>query len=399
MLHLKKISMSKIINVLILLCPLQAFSQSTFEKIFGGVELPEYGHCAIQTNDEGNILIGEDGSEDIYIVKTDKNGIKIWDKHYGGRNSDHGYDVKQTSDNGFIVVGSTDDFGKNESTNVYILKLNSIGDTLWTKAYGTDFGDYGYSIIESLDKGFILTGMTYDFSTGMQNLLILKTDKYGNQVWMKVYKCKNSYVGKSIIPTNDGNYIILTDKPELGGQIINSHLRLFKINQSGDTLWTKVIKKGYSFQAGNIIQTKDNGYLLSGTSIGDSSNKDYATDIYLVSLNSKGETIWMKNYGNKDSDFGRHVIQTKDLNYVVVGDSYRHENNNTFTDLVIFKVKRDGSIIWSKTNKSVGYKIPGSVCETKDLGLLIGGTLNNNNRSYDDMFLLKIDKFGNLNNK
>lgn len=390
--------MSKIINVLILLCPLQAFSQSTFEKIFGG-ELPEYGHCAIQTNDQGSLVIGDD-SEGIYIVKTDKNGIKKWDKHYGGRNSDHAYDVKQTSDNGYIVVGSTDDFGKNQSTNVYILKLNSIGDTLWTKAYGTDFGDYGYSIIESFDYGFIITGMTYDFSTGKQNLLILKTDKYGNQVWIKIYKCGNSYIGKSIIPTNDGNYIILADKPELGGQIINSHLRLFKINQSGDTLWTKVIKKGYSFQAGNIIQTNNNSYLICGTSIGDSSNKPGATDIYLVSLNSKGETIWMKNYGTKDYDFGRHVIQTKDLNYVIVGDYYRHENNDTFTDLVIIKVKREGSIIWSKNYKSKGYKKPSSVCETKELGLLIGGTINNNDGiKQDDLWLLKVDKFGNLNDK
>ncbi|MBW8330863.1 MAG: hypothetical protein K0M40_02500 [Prolixibacteraceae bacterium] len=390
--------MSKIINILILLCPLQTFSQSTFEKIIGG-ELPESGHCAIQTNDEGILVIGDD-SDDIYIVKADKNGIKIWDKHYGGRNSDHAYDVKQTSDNGYIVVGSTDDFGKYESTNVYILKLNSIGDTLWTKAYGTDFGDYGYSITESLDKGFVITGMTYDYSTGMQNLLILKIDKNGNQKWLKICKCENSYIGKSIIPTNDGNYIILADKPELGGQIINSHLRLFKINQSGDTLWTKVIKKGYSFQAGNIIQTNNNGYLICGTSIGDSSNKPGATDIYLVSLNNKGETIWMKNYGTKDYDFGRHVIQTKDLNYVVVGDFYRHENNNTFTDLVIFKVKRDGSIIWSKNYKSKGYKIPSSVCEAKDLGLLIGGSINNNDGvKFDDMLLLKLDKFGNLNDK
>ena len=384
--------MSKFINIFILLFSFQAYSQSTFEKRFGG-ELPEYGHCAIQTNDEGSLIIG-DNSDDIYIVKTDKNGIKKWDKHYGGRNSDHAYDIKQTSDNGYIIVGSTDDFGKNESTNVYILKLNSLGDTLWTKAYGTDFGDYGYSIIESFDKGFILTGMTYDFSTGKQNLLILKTDKYGNQVWMKIYECKNSYVGKSLIPTNDGNYIILADKPEFGGQIIDSHLRLFKINQLGDTLWTKVIKKGYSFQAGNIIQTKDNGYVISGTSIGDSSNKPYATDIYLVSLNSKGETIWMKNYGTKDNDSGHHVIQTRDSNYVVVGDSYRKERN-----IIIFKVKRDGNIIWSRTNESAGFKLPNSICETKDLGLLIGGTINNNNRNYDDMLLLKLDKFGNLNDK
>jgi hypothetical protein len=234
----------------------------------------------------------------------------------------------------------------------------------------------------------------------MRNLLILKTDKNGNQKWIKNYKCKNSYIGKSIIPTNDGNYIILADKPELGGQIMDSHLRLFKINQSGDTLWTKVIKNGYSFQAGNIIQSNDKGYVLCGTSIGDSSNEPGATDIYLVSLNSKGETIWMKNYGIKDYDFGRHVIQTKDLNYVVVGDFYRQENNNSYTDLVIIKVKSDGSIIWTKNYKSKGYKIPSSVCETKDLGLLIGGSINNNDGiKQDDLWLLKLDKFGNLNDK
>ena len=350
-------------------------------------------------------MIGEsysftNGSSDVYIVKTDEKGNKLWARHYGGKNSDYAYDIKQTSDNNYIIVGATVNFGEKETPNVYLLKLDSSGDTLWTKTYGTDFGDYGYSIVESHDKSFIITGMTDDYSKGKQNLLVLKTDKYGNQSWFKNYKLNSSYIGKSIIQTTDNNYIVLADKPEYGGQIIDSHLRLFKINQLGDTLWTKIIKNKYSFQAGNIIQTQDKGFVIMGTSVGDSSNKLGATDIYLIKTNDNGYIEWMKNYGEKDYDFGHYVIQTSDSNYVLVGETYRNENYNNYKDLVLYKVDNKGEVIWTRTFKSKGIKLGSSLCETSDSGLLIGGTLNNNDGiNVDEMFLLKVDKMGNLTNE
>jgi hypothetical protein len=95
--------------LLILTFSSRLFCQITFEKEIGG-KLSDYGKSAIETSDNGYLVIGEtysftNGSKDIYIFKADKNGEKIWDKHYGGKNSDYAYDIKETSDGNYVVIG------------------------------------------------------------------------------------------------------------------------------------------------------------------------------------------------------------------------------------------------------------------------------------------------------
>jgi hypothetical protein len=393
--------MKAMIILILWTLPFEIFCQTTFEKEFGG-RLPDYGRSAIEASDKGYIIVGEsysftNGSKDIYITKTDKRGIKIWDKHYGGKNADYAYDVKLTSDGNYVVIGATDNFGEEETPNIYLLKIDNHGDTLWTKTYGTGFGDYGYSIIESYDKSLVITGMSDRNSNGKKNLIVLKTDKNGNERWLKTYEPEESYIGKCIIQTNDSDYIVLSDKPEYGGQMINSYLKLIKISPSGDTLWTKTIKHQQSFQAANIIQTHDNGFIICGTSSGNSSNKRGATDIYLIKTDNSGNVKWMRSYGGNDYDLGHGVTQASDSDYVIVGETYRNENYNNYKDMVLYKVDNAGSMIWSRTFKSKGIELGNTIIETSDSGLLIGGTLNNNDGlKENDVFLLKVDKDGML---
>jgi hypothetical protein len=393
--------MRNIALIILITFPIGLFSQSTFEHEFGG-KLPDFGKSAIETKENGFLILGEsysftNGSQDIYIQKSDKKGLPMWIKNYGGKHKDYAGDVLRLKENGYIIVGTTDNYGITETPNVYILRINENGDTIWTKSYGTDFGDYGYSIVESNNNDYLITGMTFEYSTGKRHILLLKIDSNGNQKWIKNIKYPNSYVAEKIINTHDNNYLILAKVPEMAGLPNCTHLRILKINNQGDTLWTEKVENKCYLQANCIKLTSDNGYIISGTSIGNITGKSFSSDIYLIKLNLKGKIEWKKQYGGNDYDFGHGVVQTSDLKYLILGETYRNENYNNYKDLVLYKVDISGEFIWSRTYESNGIKLGNSLIETKDFGFLICGTLNNNDElKEDEIFLLKVDKEGNL---
>jgi len=396
--------MKRIVFFIIIIFPLRVFSQSTFEHEIGG-KLPDYGISAIETSENGFLILGEsnsstNGSQDIYIQRTDNKGLPIWSKNYGGKYDDYAGGLLRLKENGYIIVGTTENYGTSETPNVYVLRINENGDTIWAKSYGTDFGDYGYSITESDNNDYLITGMTFEYSTGERHILLLKIDSNGNQKWIKNIKYSNSYVAAKIINTNDNNYLILAKVPEMAGMPNCTHLRIIKINNQGDTLWAEKIENRCYLQADCIKSTSDNGFIISGTSIGKITDKSFSSDIYLIKLNAKGKIEWQKQYGGNDYDFGHDVVQTSDFKYLILGETYRNENYDNYKDLILYKVDSEGETIWSRTFESNEIKLGSSLIETKDFGFLICGTLNNNDGlKEDEIFLLKVDKEGRLKNE
>ncbi|MCH7761882.1 hypothetical protein IIA15_10870, partial [candidate division TA06 bacterium] len=133
-------------------------AQITFERTYGGGARDE-GYSVQQTSDGGYIIAGltwsfGSGRDDVYLIKTDSLGDTLWTRTFGGTNSDGGRSVQQTLDGGYIITGFTNSFGVG-GIDVYLIKTDSLGDTLWTKTYGGDYNDGGYSVQQTLDKGYI----------------------------------------------------------------------------------------------------------------------------------------------------------------------------------------------------------------------------------------------------
>jgi len=138
----------------------------------------------LMQTDGGYIVAGYTGSfgaggADVYLIKTDLNGDTLWTKTYGGGNGDYCYAVQQTTDGGYIVVGYTWSFGA-VWTNVYLIKTDSVGDTLWAKTYGGANFDYGYAVSPTIDGGYIVAGKTSSFGAGGSDVYLIKTDANGN---------------------------------------------------------------------------------------------------------------------------------------------------------------------------------------------------------------------------
>jgi len=163
----------------------------------------------------GDLLIAGDtesfgaGDMDGWIIKVNSDGDSVWSKTYGGTERDVVMDLEQTEDGGFILAGSTESFGHmNNYTDAWLIKIDSDGDTVWTKTWGSEeMHDAALSVVQTSDGGYIFTGQLY-ISTFVEDLWILKTDADGNMLWSKNYGGIFYSQGRCINKTSDGSLII-----------------------------------------------------------------------------------------------------------------------------------------------------------------------------------------------
>ena len=170
------------------------------------------GQSVHQTTDGGYIVAGHTGSfgagnDDIWLLKFAKSGELMWQKTYGGSGRDHGYSVQQTSDEGFIVTGSSQS-PSGGNYDLLVLKLGNDGSVSWQKTFGgTDF-DEGRSIRELSNGGYVVAGVTGSFGFGNLDSWILRLDAVGDLVWDKVYGGVCTYDVYSVLETTDGKYVV-----------------------------------------------------------------------------------------------------------------------------------------------------------------------------------------------
>ena len=168
-----------------------SISQNTFFQSYGG-NLNDYGEEIIATKDNGFIAIGAtesfgNGLTDMYIIKLDSNGNVKWHKTFGGPNIDYGKDIVQTTDSGFIACGYSN--SQNLDYDIYVVKINKNGDLDWSKRFGGDDWDFGNKIINSkIDSNhFYIVGQTYSFGNHNGDGFVLKINSLGDSLMMNTY--------------------------------------------------------------------------------------------------------------------------------------------------------------------------------------------------------------------
>jgi hypothetical protein len=166
-----------------------SIGDTIWTKTHGGPD-NDVGAVVLQTQDGGYIVLGTTysfsaGSGDVWLVKTDANGNAVWTQSYGGVDSDAGWDLQPTTDGGYIIAGQTRSFGAGDF-DVYLIKTNSFGDTLWTRTYGGVGDDRGFSVCECWG-GYLVAGYTASFGAGGEDMYLIGTDSVGNMLWSETY--------------------------------------------------------------------------------------------------------------------------------------------------------------------------------------------------------------------
>ncbi len=169
------------------ICYAQTAPDILWTNTFGGDNM-EYAYSVQQTSEGGFAIVGctssyGAGNFDVWIVKTDESGNEEWNQAYGGAEDDCAYDVRQTSDGGFIIVGYSDSFGPGYH-NVYLIKADEQGNEEWYRTFG-NYDNRGKAVQQTDDGGYIITGNTK--SNPVNGLWIIKTDEQGNVTWNIIY--------------------------------------------------------------------------------------------------------------------------------------------------------------------------------------------------------------------
>ena len=380
-------------NYLILLfviIGIQVNAQSTFQATFGGASL-DYGYSVQQTTDGGYIMAGYSssfGSYDLYLVKVASDASLEWSKTFGGTAADLGNSVQQTNDGGYIITGYITGIGAGLS-DVYLVKTTPDGTVEWTKTFGGTKDDQGNSVRQTSDGGYIITGSTQSFGQGSSDVYLLKTASDGSLQWTKTYGGIGSDYGYFVRQTTDGGFIITGATASYGPSGGFGNVYLLKTLSDGTLEWGKSFG-GTSSDYGNCVQqTTDGGYIIAG------STQTYGAggfDAYLIKTTSNGTYSWSKTYGGAASDEAYAVVQTADGGYTVAG--YAASYTPFMPRVYLVRATSNGTYSWSKIYGGTGDDRGYSLQQTTDGGYVIAGYTSSFGAAGGHLYLIKTDDTG-----
>ncbi|MFH1197122.1 MAG: T9SS type A sorting domain-containing protein [bacterium] len=323
----------------------------------------------------------------------------IWTKTFGTEYSDGARTFCIDDDGGFVIAGYT--YSNSEkNSDIYIIKTDANGNEIWAKSIGNESWEYANSICKAINSGFVIVGYKLESITNIFDIYIVKIDNNGNILWEKTYGGIGTDIGQSICQTNDNGYLICGNTTSYGAG--EDDIYLIKINEVGDSIWTKTIGCNKSDMGYKAISTKDDHYLIVGsTGLYDSPgvSSGHNREIYLVKTDLTGNVVQFKTYwiigrGQVDYDSGYDVCETSDNCYYITGASSKEATE--VMDISILKVDNELTQLWKK-RKEIGsfYDYGYSVSEvTEDNGIIICGSFNSADTGLTDAFILRLNSAG-----
>lgn len=301
------------------------------------------------------------------LVKLNKSGEILWANHFGSDYKEFGREIKQTYDKGFVIVGSSG-YSPSDGSDVYLVKTDSVGSLIWENTYDILEYDAGYSVIQTIDSGFVITGEARisDGYHTYSHLFVMKINQNGENEWQKVFY-NNLEGGKSIIQANDGNYFLCGFTRREGDKW--SNLLIMKLDTEGDSIWSKNYgsqKKEFGI---DIKQLNSNDLIICGY-IGDTNNNDNVNS-YFIKADLNGDTIWTRTFNSPGYDISTSVEITNDNAFVFVGYGEVKEVNNN--DVYLLKMNQNGDTVWKKVFGGPTSEYGLDVKQTIDNGFIICG--------------------------
>jgi hypothetical protein len=301
----------------------------------------------------------------------------VWQKTIGGSGTDVAYSVAQTRDSGYIVVGYTSSRGAGKK-DVWLVKTNALGDTLWTRTYGGANDDIGWSVAQTRDGGYVIAGETYSFGAGFNDLYIIKTDAVGNPTWSKFYGSYAFEAGYSVAETQADGYIV-------GGYTLatgSAQGYLVRVSASGDSLWTTAYGTGNGDYAYCVRQTSDGAFIATGSHEAPSGH----TEISLARVNQAGDLVWVQGHLSSDNSAGRSV-EPASGGYLVTGFSGPIGNE----DIKLFKTDTAGQTSTYYTYQGPGTDMAFDARLLPDNGCIIAGKTNSFGAGGSDAYMIRVN--------
>ncbi|GAB4456144.1 MAG: hypothetical protein OHK0036_19900 [Bacteroidia bacterium] len=376
----------------------------SFKVEYGGDGFDE-AKSIIKLNAGGYLVAGRtqtaSGDTNMHLLKIDDNGALIWEQKIGEEETDEATSVIETPDGNYVVVGTTDSYGVTpDIKDIWVVKINPSGQVIWNKTFGgVQSIDEAKSVVPALDGGVVVVGDTYEFAadgTAMpSNIMIIKIDDKGNEVWKKVIGgAAINEQSTGIVQTKDG-YAIVGNIETTGKKW---DIWLVNIDKEGNKKWESNYGGGDNEGANDILITKDGGFLMVGYTYTFAVGSH---DYWVVKTDANGKEQWNKVFGGVSTDEAFAVLEAKDGNYVVCGytEVWQSDKNgeNISTEghnIFLVKFSPKGDKIWEKNMGGEADQRAFDMVEADDKGLVMAGFTNANLKSGTNVLIIKVDEAG-----
>ncbi len=368
---------------------LSVYNFLVFSATFGFNYVDDAGYSILQTADSGYVILGSTG-DNVSLIKTDYKGIEQWNHNYGGSQIDYARHILQTSDGGYIISGTTESYGHGGS-DIWLIKTDPTGFMEWDAYFGGVNTDQGRSIQQMTEGGYIIIGNS-DFSgDGNQDIWLIRINSQGDSLWTKTFGGSGLELGADVQILEDGGFILLGSTESFGNG--GSDIWLIKTDSQGETTWTKTFGDNSSDYGKSILKTPDDGYIIRGVT----ESFGYGnTTLVLIKIDSTGNKIWDNAFGGSDGEDGNALEETNDGGHILICHSYVHESSAY--DIRLIKIDGSGSVDWDKTYGSLTDNYGFSVLQTFDGGYALTGSigiLGDGDINHSDIWLIKTDPEGN----
>jgi hypothetical protein len=352
---------------------IQTFGGSKNDSINSIVATRDGGYAVLgytQSNDF-DIIDKSNESFDFWVMKFSSEDKLLWNKTFGGSDDDKGVDIVATNDGGFAVLGAASSSDLDVSLNAgsqdfWMLKITAEGEVLWEKSFGFSGSDKGISLINTVDNGFLVTGVLDVSASGGQ----------GNS--------------KSAVRHSGGDIWVL------------------KLSSTGTLDWSKYFGGSFTDTPFGVVETSNNEYIIAASSDSEDfniSNNKGTYDFWILKISSNGTLIWEQSFGGSEIDEPRAITATNDGNFIIVGDTRSSDIdvsvNSGAADLWMIKIASDGTLIWEKTIGASSFDVARSIFKTQDHGFVIAGSSRSSNAGFtnqgqNDAWILKVNSSGEI---
>ncbi len=316
--------------------------------------------------------------------------VNYWVKVFRGGGSDQAYAVTQTSDKNYVIAGRSNSFGLENPDlgdyDVLLIKLSPLGSIIWSKLFGGTKFDEVYAIQETFDKGLLLLGSTKSFNVGLKNALIIKLDEDMEIQWAKTL---GSNKINAFEQTSDKGFILAGSSTlsTLGG----SDAILIKIDKEGRIEWSKIYGGSQNEEIRSVHQTIDGGFIMSGST---NSFGFGGSDFFITKLDQAGSTEWARVFGGSSNDVSISAFKTSDAGYLIGGYTYSFGTGNV--DALLMKLDSNGNPIWIKVFGQENYDMPRSIIPVSGGGFVITGGRKDPDSNDLDIYVSKFNQDGNV---
>lgn len=364
-------------------------SQGTFARAYGGDD-HDWAVSIAQTQEGGFVVAGSSwGFNSVWIdllfLKLSVSGAIEWANIYRGDGPEWASGVFQAPDGGYAIAGYTRSFGA-QLTDLLVIKLTPTGDLEWAKMIGGPGHDYAGGAVQASDSGYALTGGSYRGPEGW-DLLILKLSRAGDLEWARAMDGGGLDYGESVIQTSDGGFMVAGWTLSWGAGY--SDFLVAKFSPVGTPEWARAYGGPEHDAAKAIIQAADGGFLVAGETWGFGAR---TSDILLVKIGADGSLEWGKTYGGPGIDRAVSLVGTTDGGCVVSGQTSSFGAGQD--DLLVIKLGSGGDLEWAETFGGAYSDSTGRVILSVDSGLAVVGSTDSWESGLSDIFVLRLPADG-----